>query len=1213
MYYQVGGSLTSNDHSYIARQSDTDLYEALKQDEFCFVLNSRQMGKSSLLVRTRHRLQQEGYACTVVDMTNIGSDNITPLQWYKGIVTDLWRGFKPLRKFDLKTWWNDESDLPLLQRLSRFIDDVLLNELPDRKIIIFIDEIDSILSLPFSVDDFFAFIRYCYNQRAIDPEYKRINFAIFGVATPSDLMRDRKRTAFNLGKAIALSGFTLEESQPLAQGLVVQEGNPQIVLQEILNWTGGQPFLTQKLCQLAIGYSQDAVSGKLTIPPGTEAYWVENMVRERLLKSWESQDEPEHLRTIRNRILNHRESSGRLLGIYQQVLQSSTGNSPAVPADDSREQVELLLSGLIIKDSGHLYVKNRIYAEVFNLDWVEQQLNNLRPYSQMLDSWVLSDRQDESRLLRGQALREAQTWAHGRWLSDLDYQFIASSVESDRYQVQQALEAERADAVEAQLIAAKRNVRLQRWFLGTVSLALLATVGLGIATFLQYRQTRQSEAAAKISAVKARTSEIEALISSASGNFDSHRQLESLLQVLEARAKLKNVGVTDLDLTQKVKTVLRKIMDGIAATNILSIGMGVKDVAIAPDGKLIATASVDGRVQLWQPDGKHIKDLLGHRGSVNSIKFNRDGTLIATASSDRTIKLWRPDGTLVKTIHGDLPMMKVEFSPNSQQFVSVNSGRKTYLWNINGSLASELPPSLLTTFSPNGQFLISITLALPKDKRGIQKNDPTAQTKPSDGLPQPPNTRLMRADGSLIAEFPTEKGPVFALAFSPDSQTFATSSVDGNVSIWDIDGKRLKQFVGHESKVQAIAFSPDGKWIATGSTDKTLRLWQVEGGLDKNLYGHQANIQGLAFSPDGKWLASASDDGTVRFWQPHRPLWDILSSHTDLIPRLAFAPDNTQLLSVSVDMRMNFWQREVGGDFNLKPDQKIFDDWKAITGLAFSLDGKQIAMAFREGKVEVRQRDRSLQQTLDAKTGLRGVVFSPDGTQIAAGGGDNTIKLWTKDASGQFIDLPKVLSGHQGAVNSVAYSPDGKLIASASGDKTIKLWNPDGRAIATLTDHKASVTTVKFSPNGDWMATASSDNTIKLWRKDGTFVRTFGDRATGLTNTSHLASVTDVAFSPDGQQLASASSDGTVKVWQLDGTLVRTLKEHEGSVETVAFSPDGKAIASAGTDRRVIVWQLDKISQLDEYTFACNWVRDYLNNSSAVKQEERDLLCKDSP
>ena len=84
MKYQVGGSLAIESPSYIERQADVVLYEALKQGEFCYVLNSRQMGKSSLLVRTRHRLQQEGFKCTAIDMTNIGSEMITPAQWYKG-------------------------------------------------------------------------------------------------------------------------------------------------------------------------------------------------------------------------------------------------------------------------------------------------------------------------------------------------------------------------------------------------------------------------------------------------------------------------------------------------------------------------------------------------------------------------------------------------------------------------------------------------------------------------------------------------------------------------------------------------------------------------------------------------------------------------------------------------------------------------------------------------------------------------------------------------------------------------------------------------------------------------------------------------------------------------------------------------------------------------------------------------------------------------
>jgi len=434
--YQVGGSLTSNAPSYVERQSDIELYEALKQGNFCYVLNSRQMGKSSLLVRTKHRLEREGFKCTAIDMTNIGSENITPLQWYKGIVAELWTGFKLLNKINLKTWWKEQEDFSCIKILNNFIRELLEVQFSEDRLFIFIDEIDSTLSLDFPVDDFFALIRFCYNQRAINPNYKRITFAIFGVATPSDLIKDRNRTPFNIGQAIELKGFDLQSAGSLAEGLNIKGGNSQEILKEILAWTGGQPFLTQKLCNLVTNFSEDRAGSQVTIPPGIEADWVEKIVRSGVIERWESQDETEHLRTIRDRIERQGKYTGRMLGIYQQILQGF-----AVKTDDSREQIELLLSGLVVREQGLLDVKNRIYEEVFNLEWVEKQLAALRPYSQSLEAWVASQRTDESRLLRGIALKDALTWGLGKSLSDLDYQYLAASQALSKRETENALES----------------------------------------------------------------------------------------------------------------------------------------------------------------------------------------------------------------------------------------------------------------------------------------------------------------------------------------------------------------------------------------------------------------------------------------------------------------------------------------------------------------------------------------------------------------------------------------------------------------------------------------------------------------------------------------------------------------------------------------------------------------------------------------------------
>ncbi|MEH1819139.1 MAG: AAA-like domain-containing protein [Nostoc sp.] len=357
--YQVGGSLPMDAPTYVVRSADRYLYKALQNGEFCYILNARQMGKSSLMVRMIHHFQQEGFSCAAIDITRLGSENITPTQWYKGLIVELWHNFDLLGKVNFKTWWDEQKDLSLIQCLARFIEDILLKQVNNKNIFIFIDEIDSVLALNFPVNDFFALIRFCYNQRSLNPEYRRLTFAVFGVATPSDLINDYQRTPFNIGKIIQLNGFQLHEAQPLLQGLTPKVSNPQLVLKEVLAWTNGQPFLTQKLCKIIRGYTSE-------IPSKSEAVWMENMVQSHIIDNWESQDEPEHLRTIRDRILKNTLYPVGLLELYQQIL-----HHRQVGVVDSPEEKELLLSGLVVKQQGVLKVHNRIYELIFDSSWVE--------------------------------------------------------------------------------------------------------------------------------------------------------------------------------------------------------------------------------------------------------------------------------------------------------------------------------------------------------------------------------------------------------------------------------------------------------------------------------------------------------------------------------------------------------------------------------------------------------------------------------------------------------------------------------------------------------------------------------------------------------------------------------------------------------------------------------------------------------------------------
>ena len=358
-FFVAGGTLWREAPSYIRRPADDELFRLASAGEYCNVLAARQMGKSSLMVQTADRLHASGVRTAILDISTLGGGISTPEAWFFGFLDEL--VVQLGEDADIDTWWDAHPNHNPVQRFSSFLRDVLLPNLAG-PIVVFVDEIDSALGMAFT-DDFFAAIRAAYNARASHAEFQRLTFILLGVARPADLIRDRNRTPYNIGTHIDLRDFTLSELSLFKDVLEsVYPGRGDEIIQWVLDWTNGQPYLTQKLCAELIRAAGDPIT------PGS----VEQTVT-RLFLSEEARKES-NLRAIRDRI----ESSPNktiMLQIYEQILRRR------IVLDEERSPAknELKLTGLVRPSAqGQLEVRNRIYQTVFDLAWVRKNLPQSR-------------------------------------------------------------------------------------------------------------------------------------------------------------------------------------------------------------------------------------------------------------------------------------------------------------------------------------------------------------------------------------------------------------------------------------------------------------------------------------------------------------------------------------------------------------------------------------------------------------------------------------------------------------------------------------------------------------------------------------------------------------------------------------------------------------------------------------------------------------------
>ncbi|MBD2329655.1 AAA-like domain-containing protein [Alkalinema sp. FACHB-956] len=961
--YTVGGTVQANEEGvYIPRAADRDLLALCQEGVFAYVLTPRQMGKSSLMVRTAQTLEEEGVRSAIVDLQDLGS-KVTAEQWYLGLVVKLTDQL--MLDTDGVEWWQAHEHLGLSQRLTLFCERVLLAEVAE-PVVVFVDEIDSTLTLEFT-DDFFAAIRYLYVARAQVPAFRQLSFVLIGVATPGDLIQDAKRTPFNIGRRVDLTDFTLAEALPLAEGFGLPEAEARRVLQEVLDWTNGHPYLTQRLCAVIAAAYRDGLI------QGFDPVEIEQLVTETFLGARSEQDN--NLQFVRDMLTKRAPDIEQVLTVYRDVWKGRD----VLDEEQSIIKSHLKMSGVVWREGRVLRMRNRIYRQVFDLGWIQRHwpvnwAKRLQRTAMVLAAVLLVLSLPLAIFGWSQYLtvqkEKQQVQGEKQQLDTLAKRVHADRLWLDGMGLDALLEATHA-AKTLKNLGQDTNPDLRMMLIGT-----LREIVYGI----QEKNRLESHTGIVTSVNFSPNSTMIA-----SGSWDKTVKIWSvdgrLLRTLTGHADgVKSVSFSPNGTMiasggwKNDKTVKIWSVDGRLLRTLTGHADGVKSVSFSPDSQLIASGSNDMTVRLWRVEnGKFLKALKGHDDEVNSISFSPNGRLIARASGqqEKTVRLWRVEsGQFLKALKGHSDGIEsVSFSPNGNIIASGSWDRTVKIWSVEGNLLKtlkgHLAPIMSVSFSPDGSMIASAS----RDKTVrlwiLQRRGPEALQGHSKN--------------------------VTSVSFSPDGRIIASGSKDKTIKLWTREGQLLKTLQGHTDDVYSVNFSPDGRIIASGSKDKTIKLWTREGQLLKTLQGHTGDVYSMNFSPDGRIIASGSKDKTIKLWTREGQLLKTLQGHTGDVYSVNFSPNGRMLVSGSWDATVRLWS--IDGQL-----LKTMLHSDGVQSVGFNRDGHVIASASRDKTIKLWSIDGQILTTLPGhRDSLSSASFSPDGKTIASGSADKTVILWNLD------------------------------------------------------------------------------------------------------------------------------------------------------------------------------------------------------------------------
>lgn len=822
--------------------------------------------------------------------------------------------------------------------------------------------------------------------------------------------------------------------------------------------------------------------------------------------------------------------------------------------EQAGHEKELLLHGALLTEAERWLEDRADDIGLSELDFIQQSLA----------------RRAEERAARAAAEREREAFRQ-RELADAKALAEEQALRARTAEALAEEEEQRARTAQALLEEREKSHRFQRRVAVGVVLVFLVLAGAGGVIVIQHRISLGRKARQLASEARWMT------------DYDATLQQRSVLLALESM-RLRSSWEADQALRHALALLAHPVAD-------MAHGSAVYSAAFSPNGKYVATGSVDNTASVW--DARTGDKVFGkkHKGAVNPVVFSPpNGTCLATASGDGVVRVWDvPSGEPVSQMEHAAAVHAIALSPNGKRMATWSEDGTVYLWDaLTGEevihLKHEASVSRMV-FSQQGRSLATAGadgLARVWDANsGKEVASLSHSGVVSEVVFSPDGKHLATTseDGAAYLWDPTSGqqvssmehgGAVDFIVFSPTGNLLATASDPGVVKVWAWNaagsGKIEMTRMKHEGTVLSVVFSPDERYLATGSECNIAQVWDVTVGKEMARMDHEASVLSVAFSPDGTFVATAGEDNMARVWRACAGDEVVRLDHDDSVRSAAFSPDGTCVATASDDNTVRQWNTING---YLGTSKKVDCP---VSSLAFSPNGKYVATVDNDNFVrqwEVATGNGG--QPLLSGYRVDAIAYNRAGKLLATIIDGNTVTGWNLTDNRQF---PPV--SHRNFVGCAAFSADATYLATGDEDNVATVWNARTGTKLTEMKHAGDVSRVGFSPDGQYLATVSSDKTVCVW-----------NAATGrqVTEIRHQAHVSSVVFSPAGRHLATGAADGTVSLWDASKGDEVTRTMHDGGVHSVVFSPDGKYLATASEDKttRIWVWR-----QADLMALACS-------------------------